>query len=67
VPPLLGKKGVIPHGGGTGILRMKSLRGRGDGGKEGPAAGGLRGLVDLGRLPLRRFERSGGRVEIGSR
>ena len=66
VPPLLAKRGVIPHGGGTGILRMKALRdwSRGVGG--GPEAGGVRGLIDLGRLPLRQFERLGGRVEIGS-
>jgi CO/xanthine dehydrogenase FAD-binding subunit len=66
VPPLLAKRGVIPHGGGTGILRMKALRDRSRGGDGGPEAGGVRGLIDLGRLPLRQFERSGGSVELGS-
>jgi CO/xanthine dehydrogenase FAD-binding subunit len=65
VPPLLAKRGVIPHGGGTGILRMKALR-DGSRGSGGPEAGGVKGLIDLGRLPLRQFERLGGRVEIGS-
>jgi CO/xanthine dehydrogenase FAD-binding subunit len=66
VPPLLAKRGIIPHGGGTGILRMKTLRGGPEGARDAPDAGGVRGLIDLSRLPLRRFERSGGRVEIGS-
>jgi CO/xanthine dehydrogenase FAD-binding subunit len=66
VPPLLAKRGVIPHGGGTGILRMKAPRGRSRGDGGGPEDGGVRGLMDLGRLPLRQFERLGGRVEIGS-
>jgi CO/xanthine dehydrogenase FAD-binding subunit len=64
VPPLLAKRGVVPHGGGTGILRMKVLRDWSRSDEQD--AGGVRGLIDLGRLPLRRFERSGGRVKIGS-
>jgi CO/xanthine dehydrogenase FAD-binding subunit len=66
VPPLLVKNGVIAHGGGTGILRMKILRQSGRGGGGGPEAAGVRGLIDLGRLPIRHFERLGGRVEMGA-
>jgi len=52
LPALLMKRGVIPHGGGTGILmtRMRSTA----------------GLIDLGSLPLHFFRRKNGRVEIGA-
>jgi CO/xanthine dehydrogenase FAD-binding subunit len=49
---LLGREGVIPHAGGTGILRGSLKR--------------ARGLVDLTRLPLRYHHHRGGVVELGS-
>lgn len=53
LPPLLKKEGVMPHGGGTGILR-----------KADPQQVG--GLIDLSRLPLRYVEIAGESIAIGA-
>ena len=52
VPALLAKIGVIPHAGGTGILkgRLRSVK----------------GLIDLSRLPLRTFDAHGGFYDLGA-
>jgi CO/xanthine dehydrogenase FAD-binding subunit len=52
IPDLLGKEGVIPHGGGTGILRTNLRR--------------TQGLIDLSHLPLDFFRADNGIVEIGA-
>ncbi|MBN1838293.1 MAG: FAD binding domain-containing protein [Spirochaetales bacterium] len=52
VPSLLGQEGVIPHGGGTGILRGGMSQ--------------LRGLVDIGRLGLSEIRKNGSRASIGA-
>jgi CO/xanthine dehydrogenase FAD-binding subunit len=52
VPALLAREGVIPHGGGTGILRGGMSQ--------------VRGLVDLGRLGLDRIHRNGDAVTVGA-
>jgi CO/xanthine dehydrogenase FAD-binding subunit len=49
---LISREGVIPHGGGTGILRGNPKR--------------IRGLVDLSRLPLRYQRKRGSTVELGA-
>jgi CO/xanthine dehydrogenase FAD-binding subunit len=49
---LIGRDGVIPHGGGTGILRGNLKK--------------TRGLVDLSRLPLRYHRKRGDMVELGA-
>ncbi len=49
---LLSGREVVPHAGGTGLLRTK------------PA--GIRALVDLSGLPLRTREESGGEVRLGA-
>ncbi len=49
---LLEKDGVIPHGGGTSILRSNMK--------------GIKGLIDLHYLPLKYYHTRKGRVEIGS-
>jgi CO/xanthine dehydrogenase FAD-binding subunit len=52
VAPLLAQEGVIPHGGGTGILRG--------------GMGHVRGLIDLGRLGLDGVRRDKTVVSIGA-
>lgn len=52
VPPLLAQEGVIPHGGGTGILRGGMSQ--------------VRGLIDLGRLGLEGVRRDKSAVSIGA-
>ena len=52
VPELLGLEGVVPHGGGTGIL----LGGLNQ----------IKGLIDLGRLELKSFHRGGGEIVLGA-
>jgi CO/xanthine dehydrogenase FAD-binding subunit len=49
---ILAQEGVLPHGGGTGILRG--------------GFGQIRGLMDVGRLPLRGAERRNGSVHLGA-
>lgn len=49
---LLGKKGVVPHAGGTALIRR--------------GVDGLRGFVDLGGLGLGHFKAADGSVEIGA-
>ncbi|MBP7867712.1 MAG: FAD binding domain-containing protein [Acidobacteria bacterium] len=50
---LVARKGLIPHGGGLGILM-------------GGAAERVAGFVDLSRLPIRHFQRRDGQVEFGA-
>ncbi|MBN2325067.1 MAG: FAD binding domain-containing protein [Spirochaetes bacterium] len=50
--PLLEREGVYPHGGGTFLL-MGGLK-------------KVKGLIDLDRLPLRRFQATKSFVELGS-
>ena len=52
VPELLKRDGIVPHAGGTFLLKtgMKSVK----------------GLIDLGNLPLNYFHDSDGFIEIGS-
>jgi len=52
VPELLKREGVQIHAGGTGLLMGGLKR--------------VRGLVDLGRLPLRYLRREGDRLSIGA-
>ena len=52
VPPLLKKEGVVPHGGGTGLLRTGLSR--------------LKGLVDLSELNLDTIEEKDGSIILGS-
>jgi CO/xanthine dehydrogenase FAD-binding subunit len=52
VPALLGLKGALPHGGGTGILKSGISR--------------INGLIDLARLPLKYFRDKSGKIEIGA-
>ena len=49
---LLRDPGVVPHGGGTGLLRT--------------GLGRFTGLIDLRRLPVHDFRAENGRVEIGA-
>jgi len=49
---LLKEDGVVPHAGGTGLLRR--------------GVQGIKGFVDLGRLPLNYFDAADGSVEIGA-
>jgi CO/xanthine dehydrogenase FAD-binding subunit len=52
VPGILAQEGVIPHGGGTGILWGGMTR--------------IRGLMDLSRLDLRFCRRREGWIELGA-
>ncbi len=52
VIPLLKGDGIIPHGGGTGILRTRLNR--------------IKGLIDLSHLPLHFFQHSHDTVKIGA-
>lgn len=52
VPDLLGLKGMVPHGGGTGILKS--------------GTGRINGLIDLSRLPLGYFRAVNSNIEIGA-
>ncbi len=52
VPELLAREGVVPHGGGTGIL----LGGLNQ----------IKGLIDLSRLELKRFHRRDGVIVLGA-
>ena len=52
VPALLKKDGVIPHGGGTGILKG--------------SMGSVKGLIDLTLLPLGFFRVKKGTIDIGA-
>lgn len=52
VVELISRKGVIPHGGGTGILRGNLTK--------------IRGLVDLSRLPLQYHRKRGDMVKLGA-
>ena len=52
VKDLLKKERVIPHGGGTHILRSNMKR--------------IKGLIDLHYLPLKFHHTKKGKVEIGS-
>jgi CO/xanthine dehydrogenase FAD-binding subunit len=52
VPELLQKSGVVPHGGGTTLLRGSLAR--------------LEGLIDLSALPLHFFKHDSEQIRIGS-
>lgn len=52
VPALLGLKGTVPHGGGTGILKS--------------GIGRINGLIDLSRLPIGYFRAVNGKIEFGA-
>jgi CO/xanthine dehydrogenase FAD-binding subunit len=52
VPALMSMKGIVPHGGGTGILKS--------------GTGRINGLIDLSRLPLGYFRAGKSRIEFGA-
>ncbi len=52
LPDLLKREGVIPHGGGTGILRGSLNH--------------IEGLIDLGNLQLRYVRYRNGKIEVGA-
>jgi CO/xanthine dehydrogenase FAD-binding subunit len=52
VPEILAKEGVVPHGGGTGILWGGMTR--------------IRGLMDVGHLDLKFFRSQDGLTELGA-
>jgi CO/xanthine dehydrogenase FAD-binding subunit len=52
LPPLLDQEGVVPHGGGTGILLGGTSR--------------YRGFIDVGRLGLDGIQRSDTEVTVGA-
>ncbi len=53
IPELLQQEGVVPYGGGTGLIRRRRLS-------------RLKGLVDLGRLPLTFAHEKGDTFELGA-